>query len=140
MNWNGAGSFGTGGTVYSATVNTYNALDQITQVRQYGGPVGNPNYQDTTMTYDGYGRLKTRHVPEQQVDPNNGSSTDHTTWDYNTDDTVQKITDARGASQTFTYNARHLVTGITYAAPAGDYYSGPSQFRLRRCGQPHLDE
>ncbi|MGH9966967.1 MAG: lamin tail domain-containing protein [Pyrinomonadaceae bacterium] len=35
------------------------------------------------------------------------------------DDSVQKITDARGASQTFSYNNRHLVNGITYAAPAG---------------------
>ena len=54
------------GSVYSATVNTYNARDQVTQVRQYAGPEGSGTYQDTTMTYDGYGRLKTRHVPEQR--------------------------------------------------------------------------
>ena len=62
------------------------------------------------MTYDGYGRLKTKHVPEQ----NTGAVT---TWIYNNDDTIQKITDARGASQTFSYNGRHLVTNITYSAP-----------------------
>ena len=104
---------------YSATVNSYNARDQVTQVRQYAGPEGSGTFQDTTMTYDGYGRLKTKHTPEQQVDPSNSSSTDHTTWDYNSDDTIQKITDARGASQTLSYNSRHLVTGITYAAPSG---------------------
>ena len=41
-----------------------------------------------------------------------------TTWDYNADDTIQKITDARSASKIITYNARHLVTGISYNAPA----------------------
>ncbi len=105
------------GSVYSATVNTYNIRDQLTQVRQYAGAEGSGSYQDTTVSYDGYGRVKTRHLPEQQVDLNNSFSTDHTTWDYNADDTVQKLTDARGASQTFTYNGRHLLTGITYAVP-----------------------
>lgn len=71
------------------------------------------------MTYDGHGRLKTEHLPEQQVDPNIPDSTDHTTWDYNDDDTIQKITDARGASQTFSYNNRHFPTSIAYNAPAG---------------------
>ena len=63
LNWQG-------GSVYSATVNTYNARDQVTQVRQYAGPEGSGTYQDTTMTYDGYGRLKTRHVPEQNAGAN----------------------------------------------------------------------
>jgi YD repeat-containing protein len=119
LNWDGPGPFGTGGTVYSATVNSYNARDQVTRVRQFQGPDTSGTYQDTVITYDGYARRKTSHAPEQQVDPNNGSSTDHTTWDYNTDDTVQKITDPRGASESFSYNPRRLVTAITYAAPAG---------------------
>ncbi len=113
LNWDGTGPFGTGGTIYSATVNTYNARDQITLVRQWqGAENGGGGYQDTEMTYDGHGRLKTRKVPEQNV----GTAT---IWDYNADDTVQKITDSRGASQTFSYNDRHLVTGISYSAPAG---------------------
>jgi len=113
LNWQG-------GSVYSTVVNEYNARDQITSAKQYQGLESTGIYQESTMTYDGHGRLKTRHVPEQQVDPNNSSSTDHTTWDYNADNTVQKVTDARGASQEFTYNARHLVKRITYAGPAGD--------------------
>ncbi len=127
-NWDGAGPFGTGGTVYSATVNTYNARDQVTLVRQFQGtaPV-DPNdlscpsgtCQQSTVTYDGHGRAKTKHVPEQQADPNNPASTDHTTWDYNADDTVQKITDARGATATFGYNNRHLPTSITSGVPTG---------------------
>ena len=121
LNWQG-------GSVYSATVNTYNVRDQITQVRQYAGAEGSSTYQDTTMTYDGYGRLKTRHRPEQQIDPNNSLSTDHATWDYNADDTIQKLTDARGASQSFSYNGRHLTTGVTYTAPTTITLPGPVSY------------
>lgn len=105
LNWQG-------GSVYSATVNTYNVRDQVEQVRQYAGAEGSGTYQDTTLTYDGYGRLKTRHVPEQ----NAGTAT---VWSYNSDDTVNTVTDARSASVTYGYNARHLVTSLTYSAPAG---------------------
>ncbi|MGH9908351.1 MAG: hypothetical protein ACRD8U_22535, partial [Pyrinomonadaceae bacterium] len=112
--------------MYSTTVNTYNARDQLKQIRQYAGTEGSGTFQDTTMTYDGHGRLKTRHLPEQQVDPNNSASTDHTTWEiYNPDDTIQKVTDARGASQTFTYNNRHLVSSVTYSWPNGGTVPGP---------------
>jgi hypothetical protein len=105
LNWEG-------GSVYSTTVNTYNARDQIKKVLQYAGPEGSITFQTTTMTYDGHGRLKTKNVPEQ-----NAAAV--TTWDYNLDNTIQKITDARGASKTLGYNSRHLVTGISYSAPAG---------------------
>lgn len=102
LNWQG-------GSVYSATLNTYNARDQLTQTRQYAGPEGSSTYQDTTMSYDGYGRLSTRHLPEQ----NTGTAT---VWTYNADDTVNTITDARGAVTTFGYTGtgRHLVKSITY--------------------------
>ena len=71
------------------------------------------------MIYDGYGRLWKKHVPEQQIDSNNSSSTDHATFTYYTDDTVSSLTDARGATATYSYNGRHLLSGIGYAAPAG---------------------
>ncbi len=102
LNWQG-------GTVYSSTVNVYNAQDQVEQIRQYAGAEGSATYQTTTLTYDGYGRLQTRHLPEQSA----GTAT---TWDYNADDTIQAITDARGAATTFTYNnGRHLPTSVAYA-------------------------
>jgi YD repeat-containing protein len=102
LNWQG-------GSVYSAVVNTYNARDQVTQVRQYAGPEGSGTFQDTIVTYDGYGRLKTRHVPEQNV----GTAT---VWTYNADDTVNTITDARGATKTFGYAGtnRHLIKSMTH--------------------------
>lgn len=40
-------------------------------------------------------------------------------YSYNPDDTINVMTDARGATSTFGYNARHLVTGITYGVPSG---------------------
>lgn len=110
LNWQG-------GSVYSTTVNSFNGRDQITSSKTYAGvsvadgscPSG--TCQETVTTYDGYARMKTRHVPQQ----NSGTST---VWDYNADDTIQKITDARGASQLISYNARRLITGISYSAPA----------------------
>jgi len=110
LNWNGS--------VYSAVVNTLNALDQITNVRQWtGAENGGGTYQDTTMSYDGYGRLASKHVPEQQ--DSNGNPT-YTTWAYKSDDAIERVTDGRGASATYIYNNnRHLVNETHYSAPAG---------------------
>jgi RHS repeat-associated protein len=88
-------------TVYATTTYTYSALDQITNINQAGQPRSNE--------YDGYGRLKKRTTPEQGI----------TNYSYFADNNVQSITDARGATSTFSYNNRHLVTGITYGVPAG---------------------
>ena len=112
FNWQDSNS------VYSATVNTYNARDQVTQVREFAGPEGSGTYQDTTMTYDGYGRLKKKHVPEQDASKD-------TVWDYNADDTVQKITDARGAATNYAHNYRHLITGVSYTVPPNSQISVP---------------
>jgi YD repeat-containing protein len=82
--------------------------------------------QKTESTYDGHGRLKTTHKPEQQADTaNNPASTDHDTWDYNADDTIQKITDPRGAVSTFSYDGRHHVTNIAYSLLSGVPTTGP---------------
>jgi len=97
-----------GGSVYSTTVTSYNARDQVMQVREYAGAEGSGTYQDTVLTYDGYGRVKTKHVPEQS--PNTA-----TVWTYNADDTINNLTDARGAVTTFAYNSGHLATSVTHA-------------------------
>jgi YD repeat-containing protein len=116
------------GSVYSTTVNSYNARDQLTQIREYAGVEGSGTSQDTAITYDGYGRLQSRHAPEQAV----GTATVLT---YNADDTTNTITDARGASQTFSYNARHLLTNITYAAgSSGAPASAPVTFNYDAAG------
>ena len=48
--------------------------------------------------------------PVSRTTPERGT----TTYAYNNDDTINVVTDARGATATFSYNKRHLVTGITY--------------------------
>ncbi|HWN11913.1 MAG TPA: PKD domain-containing protein [Pyrinomonadaceae bacterium] len=120
LNWQG-------GSVYSTTLNTYNARDQITQVRQYQGSDTSSVYQDTVLSYDGHGRLKTRHTPEQDANTS-------TTFSYNADDTVVSVIDARGASQTISHNSRGLVTGINYSAPAGIAASSSVSFQYDPAG------
>jgi YD repeat-containing protein len=38
---------------------------------------------------------------------------------YNNDDTISTVTDARDAVSTYSYDKRHLLTGINYSAPTG---------------------
>ncbi|MGH9966431.1 MAG: hypothetical protein ACREBG_01160, partial [Pyrinomonadaceae bacterium] len=106
LNWDG--------TIYSTVINTFNARDQVTRVRQYQGSDDSGIYQETTTSFDGYGRVQGRHVPEQD----SGTSTSYA---YNPDDSLQSVTDARGARATYSYstNNRGLVSSITYSAPAG---------------------
>ena len=42
-------------------------LPRVTQIREYAGPAGSGTFQDTSMIYDGYGRLQSEHAPEQAV-------------------------------------------------------------------------
>ncbi|MGH9928257.1 MAG: S8 family serine peptidase, partial [Pyrinomonadaceae bacterium] len=89
MNWGG-------GSAYATTTYAYNARDQITQSNQAG--------QLRSFTYDGHGRSATRTTPEQGT----------TSYSYNQDDTINVVTDARGAKTVFSYNARRLPTNISY--------------------------
>jgi YD repeat-containing protein len=102
-NWDGY-------TVYNTTVRTFNARDQITKTRQYAGGTS-AAYQDVSMTYDGHGRVKTRHYPIEDT------YTD-TTWNYNADGSVGQVIDPRLAITDYTYNSRGLVTDIDYTPPA----------------------
>ena len=112
LNWQG-------GSVYSTAVNTYNVRDQVLQTIEYAGIQGSSSFQTTTLTYDGYGRLKTKHVPEQDAGKN-------TSLNYNADGTVQKVTDGRGAATIYTYNNRHLLTGVSYSVPSGSSIPVPA--------------
>ncbi|MEJ7860895.1 MAG: VCBS repeat-containing protein [Pyrinomonadaceae bacterium] len=104
MNWDAA-------TPYTTTVQTFNGRDQVTQSRQYAGAEGSSTYQDASIIYDGHGRLKTQHLPQQNVNT-------ATTYNYNSDDSIQSVVDARGASTNYTYNNRGLVEQISYDPPA----------------------
>jgi YD repeat-containing protein len=105
LNWDGS--------LYSTTESTFNALNQVTSLRRYQGTDQSAVFQEVVTGYDGYGRLQNRHEPEQDVGRN-------TVYAYNSDDTVQSVTDARGAVATYSYNDnRGLVTGVNYSAPSG---------------------
>ncbi|HEX8137836.1 MAG TPA: RHS repeat-associated core domain-containing protein [Pyrinomonadaceae bacterium] len=88
-------------SVYSTTDYAYNARDQITNIYQAA--------QVRSFEYDGYGRLSARTAPEQG----------RTVFSYYADDLTQTVTDARGATSTFSYNGRHLLTSIRYSVPQG---------------------
>ena len=111
-------------SIYRTMTTTYNALDQDLRVREYQGSFTSPRWQDTTKSYDGYGRLKTRSLPEH----NAGAAT---TFDYYGDNTLQKVTDARGATINYTYNNRHRIAGISYGAPSGSGINVPASISYR---------
>jgi YD repeat-containing protein len=98
-------SAGTDADVYSTVTSTYNGRGQPVEVRAQAGVSGDA--QVTTMTYDGHGRLQSRHVPAQDT----GGLTIFT---YNADDTTDTVTDARGVKTIFGYNSRRLVTLVCY--------------------------
>lgn len=116
-NWDGT-------TVYSSTVTKYNGRDQVEWVNRYEGaapgfsgttppdtlscPTG--TCQKTSVTYDGHGRVKTQHRPEQDLGKN-------TVYNYNADDTIESVTDARGAITDYNYNYQRLVNLIEYTVP-----------------------
>lgn len=102
LNWDGS--------VYSTSKSFFNGRDQVTLARQYAGADNSSTYQDTTMTYDGYGRLKTQHRPEQ----NAGTVT---TYNYYADDRIQQVVDARGATSNYSYDNRGLTTQVSTTSP-----------------------
>jgi YD repeat-containing protein len=100
-----------GTTPYTTTEKFFNGRDQVTETRQYDNTTtGNP-YQSVFMTYDGHGRMASRHYPVED-------SSASTSWTYNADDSIQIVTDPRGAATDFTYNSRGLVTQINYTPPS----------------------
>jgi YD repeat-containing protein len=124
------------GNVYRTVTNTYNALDQITQVSDQaaGGAT-----QITTMTYDGHGRLLTRKYPQESA---------ATTFAYKRDDRLESVTDGRGVTNTFAFNTRHLLTGVDYGTATGveqtpdvtyDYDEAGNRTRMVEAGQGQTD-
>ncbi|HVF51360.1 MAG TPA: Ig-like domain-containing protein [Pyrinomonadaceae bacterium] len=96
------------GGVYRTITNEYNGRDQIIRTFDRQGTDG-PG-QETLFTYDGHGRLKTSKSPIQ---------TTPDTYLYNADDTLQKLTDARGVSITYSYNNQGMLKRRDYSVPSG---------------------
>ncbi|MEK7829576.1 MAG: hypothetical protein AAB401_00740, partial [Acidobacteriota bacterium] len=94
---------------YSSAVTAYDVRNLATSVTEYAGAVGSGGAtQQTVMTYDGHGRLKTRKRPQEDA---------ATTFDYYANDQLQHSKDARNAEGTLTYNNRGLMTSATYINP-----------------------
>lgn len=102
------------GSVYLTTQHTFNGRDQIVQTAQTEASTS--TVQLTTTTYDGHGRVSTRHQPSEE-------SGEQTSWTYNQDDSPATMTDPRGATTTYTYGnpslaeKRPLLLGISYSPP-----------------------
>lgn len=118
------------GTPYTTTLTEYNLRDQATVIKTFKGdaaigancPLG--NCEQTELVYDGHGRLQKRYLPIYQNDNvappySNNSSARNSNVQYYNDDRVHIETDPRGATATYTYNNRKLVSGISYTAPSG---------------------
>jgi YD repeat-containing protein len=110
MKWNGT-------DVYSKVVHTLNGRGQIIISREYD--IDNNLYQDTTFTYDGYGRLASQHLPEQD-------SNTATVYNYNDDNSIESITDSRGATTNYDYNYHGQVSSISYSVPQNSNIQVPS--------------
>ncbi len=104
LNWNGS--------VYSTNLTTFNGSDQALSVIQQDNSVSPVVSQTTTMTYDGLGRMKTQHVPQQDVGTNK-------VYSYNIDDSIATISDARGAITNNAYNNLGLLEQVTHSIPNG---------------------
>ncbi|MEK7834010.1 MAG: hypothetical protein AAB401_23175, partial [Acidobacteriota bacterium] len=121
------------GTPYKTTLTEYNVRNQVTAVKEFreisgdvaigsSCPLG--TCEQTDLVYDGHGRLQKKYAPVYQdnnvAPPYNGNSSARSSnVQYYSDDTVNVETDPRGATATFTYNNRKLVSGISYFAPGG---------------------
>ena len=122
-----------GSTVYTTVINKHNGRDQVLETQQFAGGTGGV-HQDVVMTYDGHGRMLSRHYPIE----NAGAST---SWSYNVDDTVQAITDPRGSVTSYAYGLpylsekRALVTNIAYTPSSGVPDSPDVSFVYDNMGQ-----
>ena len=111
---------------YSSTVMAYDVRNLVTRVTEYAGAVGSGGAtQQTLMTYDGYGRLKTRKRPQEDGP---------TTFDYYANDQLQHSKDARNAEGILVYNNRGLLTEATYVTPGSVAPTSPVTFQYDSSG------
>ena len=111
---------------YSSTVTAYDVRNLVTSITEYAGAVGSGGAtQQTLMTYDGHGRLKTRKRPQEDGP---------TTFDYYANDQLQHSKDARNAEGTLTYNNRGLLTAVTYITPGSVAPTNPVTFQYDSSG------
>jgi YD repeat-containing protein len=95
------------GSLYRTITASFNARDQVTSVvEQAAGGAS----QTTTTDYDGYGRIWKVKNPEADAPQ---------VFEYYDKGYLKKVTDARSAWASYSYNKRGALTGIQYGAPSG---------------------
>lgn len=97
----------TSGTLSQETDYTYDLLDRLVEVDQGG--------QLRKYKYDLLGRSLYEKIPEQTATINDGTGTYWTTkFTYTSFNKVDTKTDARGVITTYSYDALHRLTGVSY--------------------------
>jgi len=121
LDWNSA--------VYKTATHAYNGRDQITSTKVYAGTTSATEFRETTFSFDGHGRLESRHEPQQN--PNSA-----TEYEYFADDKPETITDARGAAKHYAYNSRGLIDEISWTVPPNSSIQIPTtvQFEYDEAG------
>ena len=100
----------------STIVETFNDKDQVTSSKTFNGAEPANSFcligqcQEIKNTYDGFGRLKTKHLPQQDANK-------YTTYNYYVDDSLSSEVDARGVVTNYLYNSRGLVENVSYTIP-----------------------
>ena len=113
IGWNGTDIQGT-------IANEYNGRDQLVVSTHYAGGLSTVYpHQVSTMEYDGHGRLKSQHSPEQ-------SSGTTSSFTYYPDDRIHTVKDARNAETTFTYTDLGQPLSIQYSVPQGSGIEVPA--------------
>lgn len=109
-----------GTTAYTTTEQFFNGRDQVVKTKQTDNTsVASPQtHQDVLVTFDGHGRMKTRHYPIEDDET-------ETTWSYNPDDSASQVTDPRGVVTDITYNNVGLTTEVAYT-PTGSIPDTPT--------------
>ena len=111
-------AFNWGGSVYSTSTVRFNGRDQVLDATQTEAATSVS--QVSTMSYDGHGRMISKHLPSEFE----GSTLKYSNFTYNVDDSVATVTDPRGAVVSYSYGhpgadeVRPLLTGISYAPPS----------------------
>jgi YD repeat-containing protein len=99
------------GVLAQETTYSYSLLDKLTLVNQ-----GN---QNRGYKYDALGRLLYEKIPEQTATINDGTGNWSCKYTYTEFSAVLTKQDARGVISTYSYDALHRVTGISYNTVSG---------------------
>ena len=99
---------------------TYDALNNLTRVDQWGGAKGAAGERVRTFSYDGLSRLLTATNPESGTTCYGVISGSSCVNGYDSDGNLVARTDARGVVTNYAYDALNRITSVTYPTiPAG---------------------